>query len=232
MGSSRVSEITIDNPINVICVKWGDRYTAADVNRLKAAISLWLHVPFKFYCYTDDATGCDCDIINMPDDGLEYWWPKLRMFEDQFGLKGRCLFFDLDILIKAPIANHLIENEGFHLICSVWRDGQTSGTDMAANSSCMIWEENECQHIWEHFWKDPEYYMMKYQGIDRFMYHEGLLHKYFKEGIFYSLRYGVKKWDQPKTQAPWYDADYPIALLNGFHKYGKDKIREWNLYDL
>ena len=46
--------------------------------------------------------------------------------------------------------------------------------DMDLNSSCITWEADSVSHIWDYFWKDPEYYMTKYSGIDRFLYHENI----------------------------------------------------------
>ena len=183
-------------------------------------------MPFDFYVYTDDeqmSTGKRIKKIVMPDDGLEGWWPKIRLFENNLGLKGRMLFFDLDITIRSDVTKMLLETDGFHMIKSIWFEGQQ---DIFWNSSCMIWEDQENKHIWKHFWKDPEYYMLKYHGIDGFIQHEGFIHKQFREDIFYSKRYGIKKWDLPKSEAPWYQSDRPIELYNGFYRLnGKDNIQ-------
>ena len=70
--------------INIICVKWGTKYTSIHVNRLYHMLKKNLTMPFNFYCYTDNPEDLSCNIIYMPDDGLEMWWPKLRMFEKLF----------------------------------------------------------------------------------------------------------------------------------------------------
>ena len=43
--------------VNVLCLKWGDRYPAFYVNRLYAAVKRNLRRPFRFVCVTDDPTG-------------------------------------------------------------------------------------------------------------------------------------------------------------------------------
>ena len=44
--------------------------------------------------------------------------------------------------------------------------------NMYANSSVLLWESNNCIDIWNHFQKDPDYFMVQYKGIDRFIFHE------------------------------------------------------------
>lgn len=228
--------------VNVICVKWGDRYDHTYVNRLKKMVQKNLNVPFDFYCYTDNPENIDANIIEMPDDGLELWWPKLRMFEKGFGgLKGKCLFFDLDVVIQKDIT-FLLDFEEFHMIKAYWKYNPEStyrsgmrpkeAYDMDRNSSCLLWTAGENEHIWNYFWKDPELYMMKYTGIDRFMYHEGLTNKVFPEGIFYSRKHGIKKGDLPLVEPPWYQSDdHAVCLMNGMHKVEKELFDEWKPYE-
>ena len=228
--------------INVICVKQGDRYDHVYPNRLKTMVERNLSIPHNFYCYTDNDYKVDCNIIHMPDDGLELWWPKLRMFEEGFGgLEGRCLFFDLDVVIQKDIT-FLLDYEEFHMIQTYWKFGiettyesgmkQKQAYDMNKNSSCLLWTAGENAHIWEYFWKNPEYYMLKYAGIDRFMHHEGLTHKVFPEGIFYSRKHGIKYGDMPLNEPPWYKSDdHAVCLMNGMHKLDKEYFDKWNPYE-
>ena len=68
--------------INVICVKWGTKYSASDVNRLKRNVEKYLTIPHKFICYTEDPTDLECDTISIPpDNDLEVWWNKLAMLQ-------------------------------------------------------------------------------------------------------------------------------------------------------
>ena len=221
--------------INVICVKWGTKYGPDYVNRLRKMVEANLTLPFEFYCYTDDPEGVDANIIMMPDDGLELWWPKLRLFEEG-KFKGKCLFFDLDMVIQDNV-DCLLDFEGFHLIRSFWKNGkvttyepgmmQNKAWNMDVNSSCMVWEGDENKHIWEYFWDNPEYYMNKYEGIDRFMYHEGLINETFPKGIFYSRLHGAIETDETKLEPPWYYLpDHKVCMLNGMHKLTPEHF-EW-----
>ena len=42
-----------------ICVKWGDKYSAEWVWRLRAAVAYWYNGPHEFVCMTDDPTGLE-----------------------------------------------------------------------------------------------------------------------------------------------------------------------------
>ena len=95
-----------DTGINIICVKWGDKYGPEYVNRLYRMVKKNLNHVFDFYCYTDDPTGLipEVQVIPIPDDNdLEVWWNKLALF--QAGMfSGLCLYFDVDVVICAMCA--------------------------------------------------------------------------------------------------------------------------------
>lgn len=94
----------------VLCMKWGALYPAEYVNVLYRAVCKNLEKPFRFVCLTDDASGLIDGIehFRLPDEELKDWhwevsgiWPKLILFrKDLYGLSGRCLFIDLDMVIS------------------------------------------------------------------------------------------------------------------------------------
>jgi len=43
--------------VNVICLKWGTRYDAGYVNRLRRMVQRHLIQPHRFVCLTDDTIG-------------------------------------------------------------------------------------------------------------------------------------------------------------------------------
>lgn len=96
-----------DQPVNVICLKYGTRYPASYVNKLHAGVTRHLKRPFLFHCCTDDPTDIaeDVKIIPFPDNpGIKSHWPhvlvKLMLTKDGFGdLTGPTLFLDLDLVI-------------------------------------------------------------------------------------------------------------------------------------
>ena len=96
----------------VLCMKWGTLYGAEYVIVLYNACRANLSGEFRFVCLTDDATGVhnEAETYPIPEIGLDptHWksgaWPKISVFsEDIYGLEGRALFVDLDMLIWGNI---------------------------------------------------------------------------------------------------------------------------------
>jgi hypothetical protein len=71
------------------------------------------------------------------------------------------------------------------------------------NSSVMLWEN--ARHIYDYWEKNQDYYMVKYAGDDRFLYHENFTFEHFPESEIYSFKFSGNK----------YKPEYTIALLNG-----------------
>jgi hypothetical protein len=57
--------------------------------------------------------------------------------------------------------------------------------------------------------------MLKYHGIDHFIWHEGFTSQYWDRGLIYSKGYGINadSWYHPGRD--WYKEDAIIQLLNG-----------------
>jgi hypothetical protein len=51
---------------NAICVKWGSKYPAAEVNRLFRAVSRNVSGALRFFCLTDDPAGIDPEVETLP----------------------------------------------------------------------------------------------------------------------------------------------------------------------
>ena len=93
----------------VVCMRWGRLYPADYVNVLFNACRAAAREPFRFVCLTDDAAGLapGIEALPVPDIGLtaREWtiggvWPKLALYvADLHGLRGRCLFIDLDMVV-------------------------------------------------------------------------------------------------------------------------------------
>ena len=187
--------------LNILCVKWGTKYSSDDVNRLQRNVKRYLQVPHKFYCYTDDPIGLECDYLPITSD-LEIYWNKLAMFQKDF-VEGTCLYFDIDVVIQNNIdhiTDHLSDN--LTMVRAYWKgDTVTQDAsphinhrwDMYVNSSCLLWKAESLNNIWEYFDADADYYMLKYKGIDRFLFHEGFKLEFFPPGLMYSRLNGVSE---------------------------------------
>ena len=58
--------MSTDASVNIICLKWGTRYPARYTNILYASVKRHLHRPFRFVCFTDDASELDPGIDPQP----------------------------------------------------------------------------------------------------------------------------------------------------------------------
>jgi hypothetical protein len=97
--------------VNVVCLKWGTKYSPDYVNKLAAMVRRNLSRPHRFVCLTEDRTGVYDSIkcLPLPDEdlGLTGWWHKLSLFcPEVHDLAGPTLFPDLDIVITGVISTY------------------------------------------------------------------------------------------------------------------------------
>ena len=156
--------MSAESRINIVCLKWGNKYGAEYVNRLYAAVQrhvdrrCWPQV--RFLCFTDDGQGIapGIEIHGLPySDRLDIWWNKLWLFSLEMPIPvGETIFYiDLDTLITRDITD-LIQAPAQPI--TVLRDfyhgiARTAG-DMG--SGLMSWQHGDYDRIWQEFWRDPD----------------------------------------------------------------------------
>lgn len=178
-------------PDNIIFVKHGDKYDGQHVNRLHKQLVQY-YPDVNYFCYTENP---DVDIHVIPilkRPTLKKWWNKLVLFSKDFPLKGKCLFFDLDMDIKSDPRSYINDFSGLTIVEDYYKVGNPKyqikhAYNVTINSSIIAWTAGEQSHIWEHFMTNRDYFMRKYSGIDRFIIHEGFKVKTFKTGIVNSV---------------------------------------------
>ena len=190
--------------MNIIFVKHGSKYNAEYVNSLYGQLKP--HYPTaNYFCYTEDPTDVEIECIPcFKKPSLRFWWNKLAMFSKDFPVKGRCLYFDLDMDIKED-PSELIVWDGLTILKDYWKDElffRKHAYDVYINSSVITWTAGEQNHIWEHFLSNKDYFMRKYPGIDRFLVHEKIQFNTFEHGLVNSV-------------ANPYSAPAPIDMYNG-----------------
>ena len=146
-------------PVNVMCMKWGDYYTADYVNRLYAGVRRNLMRPFRFVCMTDDSTGFapGIEAVPFPDDpkvpGKHFprEWPnifaKLAVFKDGFAnLSGPTLFLDVDLIVTGPLDRFFTYKPGEFCIIHNWIEFHKCifrARPKIGNSSCFRFDAGE-----------------------------------------------------------------------------------------
>ena len=168
-----------DKPYIVMCMKWGTLYGADYVNVLYRAVRDHLDAPFRFVCLTDNAEGIDAEVetFPIPDMGLgqhEYrfgGWPKLSVFKPNlYGLKGRCLFIDLDSIIVGDL-KPMLEKEGGICVIRERRRFADFFRKWKKNGATFVFtfELGTQQHLYEKFVGSPEEATANFRSEQRFV---------------------------------------------------------------
>jgi len=146
--------------INIVCLKWGDKYGPEYVNRLFYAVERHVTREHRFWCVTEDDTGIDWRIRRSPlkiDHGLETWWNKIQLFSNDILVpQGEQIFYiDLDTLIVDNIDDLLTDQIPEIVVLRDFYHGiaKTAGL---VGSGLMSWRHGQYQHIWDRFIKDPQ----------------------------------------------------------------------------
>ena len=218
--------------MDIICLKWGDKYSHIEVNRLYKMCLKYFKDDFTFTCYTENSNQINKDIKILPlklDYDLERWWWKLTLFENK--VNDMTMFLDLDVVIQNDITHYkkYYEKNKIFTIKAWWKPHARNakpvppGFNMDLNSSVIIWKEN-FNDVWEHFNDNPEYYMNKYQGIDSYLYfHHFDKLRFFPRREIYSRQHGFDEynmWSHGKRVPLFFDETYNICIFN---KWKMDK---------
>ena len=161
--------------VNVICMKWGDKYGARYVNILRSMVARHLKREHRFACFTDNGEGIrdDVEVFPLPvleiADGPERCWRKLTTFEQRLGdLEGLTLFLDLDVVIVDSL-DPLFELPGDFYISHDWRWHRKR--PIVGNSSCYRFKVGAHVDVIETFKQDPETIRHRYRNEQAFLSH-------------------------------------------------------------
>lgn len=152
----------LQQPVNVVCLKWGGKYPAEYVNRLYRMVCKNLTIPFRFVCLTDSVQGIDSGIETRPlkiDPAIRGWWYKLQLFKPQLhDLQGQVLFLDLDVVIVANIDELFAFHPGRFCIIRDLQEGKVY------NSSLFRFDIGSRTDIWHGFEADKAAIMARMHG--------------------------------------------------------------------
>lgn len=149
-------EITDFEKPTILCVRFGTRYAREYVERLRNMVARNITVPYEFVCLTDDQKPIDgVRIVYQQNAGYtKGWWHKVHMFDPTLPFGKRILYFDLDVVIHKNIDKLLTTNLGnFIGIHDFNRKFFANWSYM--NSSVMLWNHREQNHVWESFKFNP-----------------------------------------------------------------------------
>ncbi|MEM7624589.1 MAG: hypothetical protein AAF333_03055 [Planctomycetota bacterium] len=165
--------------VNVICLKWGDRYSADYVNRLYRGVARHLQRPHRFVCFTEDAQGLDEGIDTVPLDQITVdetlrndIFLKVAVINSVSGLVGPALFLDLDVVILGSLDEFFdYEPDKFCIIHNWLPKHKTLFRDLPdiGNSSVFRFTPGECDHVLERFLADPDHARTAYPTEQAFL---------------------------------------------------------------
>lgn len=145
--------------INIVSLKWGTKYGPEYVNRLYAGVKRHTQEPFRFWCFTDDATGINPAIQIEPlrySDQLDSWWNKINLFSSELPIHlGEQIFYiDLDTLITGDITALMTVDVPDIVVLRDFYHGiaKTAGL---IGSGLMSWQHGQYDFIWQKFIADP-----------------------------------------------------------------------------
>lgn len=235
--------------INVLSVKVGTKYNANYVNRLLKMCRRTITDDFNFYCYTDDPSGIDRDVvcIDFIDHNISKpVFNKLYLMSNQlttqlFHQGDKCIYFDLDVVIKQNI-DCLFDPwlDDLRVIHTSWKDNYHIDVGYphfihSINTSCMTWSAFHVNDYWQEFIDGKEFFLELYTGMDQYLYFtkrvRGLL-----PNKFHSFLYGFSAELKPKyrdTDTGIFiirDDDNPLDLFPVCLFNGKTTIDDYMLY--
>ncbi|MEC9343851.1 MAG: glycosyl transferase, partial [Pseudomonadota bacterium] len=158
------------DPVTVACIKWGEKFPAYYVNRLYAGVKRFMDRPFRFVCFTEDASGIrpEVEVFPLPDVPFEDEmvvamttgrrrgaWRKVTMLKQGVGkLSGPCLGLDLDVVITGPLGVFFDYKPGKLCMGRDWlerRRGRVGG-----HGSAFRFDPDLHSYLYEEFAADVE----------------------------------------------------------------------------
>lgn len=151
--------------INIVCIKWGTIYSPDYVNRLYSMIKRNTSYDINFYCFTDDGSNLNEDIVvkpmpelNTPADYKEQYQIYRKgagLCDDNLGglTNERVFFFDLDMLIISNLdAIFDYPKDDKVYIINDWN----SKGNIVGQSSCYSWVVGTLGYVKDYYEKNPK----------------------------------------------------------------------------
>ena len=169
-------------PVNIITIKWGNKYSHDYVNRLFRGVRRNISRPANFVCFTEDSDGIEewIDVqplphFDAPESHLWCNWRKISLFRDDLPIEGHTLFLDLDLLItgsldcffdfgdpdSVPIIHNWIEPHK-----TLFRPRPEIG-----NSSVFRFQANKFGFIYEQYLREMKWGMKNFNPPQTYLTH-------------------------------------------------------------
>jgi len=203
------------NCITCLCI--GNKYDDVYVTTLQSMVASNITRPYDFVCFSDRLIdGVDVVLIDDPDRYDPVWYKLWILQHERLHCYEKKVFFDLDIVIQNNIDWVFdIEYPGLSVIEAEWKPSCIKNIpgNTGYNSSIMAW--SNAAYVWDQFNTRPDYFMIKYKGIDRFLWNEDTPVGHIPAGAVYSYREGASTDDSERFK---YRPDYSVCIFNQYPK--------------
>ena len=151
----------------IICMKWGLRYSASYVNKLYNSILRHTNRKTQLICFTDNEVGINENVICKPIPKIRLPrhmetspWKKLSIWQSPLDpLLGDVLFLDLDLVVTGNLDRFFDYKKNQFCVIENWTQvGLGIG-----NTSCFRFPAGKYKKIFDDFQKNPELYYKKYR---------------------------------------------------------------------
>jgi hypothetical protein len=223
--------------INIVCLKWGDKYGPEYVNKLFNQCKKFINTEFEFYCATDNPVGINPQIqildfhcYESPESkwgGKVFTSEKVKLISDESIFDNdRVLLLDLDILILKDLTQYLLSYNPIKpaWILNWWQDEErfkkNYGTITCRINASFIYSTPQAAAVLHDriFGENYDYFAFKFKALDKVIQYNALDLVEFHDNnlnLFYS--YNIKEGDYKSDMK-----DYHICLFNNSHGTGKD----------
>jgi hypothetical protein len=148
---------------HIVCMKWGRKFSASDVNRLHSMVRRHVTEPYRMVCLTDDPEGLapKIETAALPDVGWHdhpeidaHGWRKVGLFAEGLAdIDGDALFLDLDVVIVASL-DPFFEYPGEVCVIRDYRPVRIRGDYFVGNTSVLRFPAGRYPELLDRFRHD------------------------------------------------------------------------------
>lgn len=223
---SSLSTIVDEEKRYVVCLKWGDKYSADYVNVLHSMVQRHLTLPHEFVCFTENTAGINKNISIMPLPVLpvQGWWYKPYFLSAELPLKGTVLFLDLDIVIFRNINNLFTYEPGKFCIIRDFNRSMRKQWDRM-NSSVFRTTTGKYDNLWNDFKQNTRVHMTRNRGDQDWMFRHIRDHVFYPDEWIQSYKWEMRdknalkmingKRNFANNESPKVRTDTSIAVFHG-----------------
>lgn len=213
-------------PVNILTLKWGDRYSSIFVNRLYWSVQRHLTRDFRFFCFTDDGSGLVPGIetrplpsIDLPGSHARTTWLKLGLFKDDHrDIVGDCLFLDLDLIILENIDCFFDHMPGKRCIIHNWIQAHMilKKRPDIGNSSVFRWRAGTMQFAVDKFHSEIEWALANFRPPQAYLtYALGEKHWWPESWVKSFKRHCIPAFPLNLAMSPRIPTDARILVFHG-----------------